>query len=382
MRLPPRTGVFYRRYPPKGRPTSGRPGGWGVLPTILGQRSDHGGPPGPQRPARTTQAPKAAEARKGEPLPTHHPPLFPAEKMGRGAKRGETQKRPADQSVDPHIPRPGVDRVEDEAASHLLQHDSLAEGRVAQVEVIEKQLTSLLRHCDRPLRLTFETLEPDGRQCPYSVSSQAMPSITRKTQSSRTERRGEIRDRLRAAVERLMAGGESYTELSVERLVKEAGISRATFYVYFEDKGDLLQALTEDFITRIIEAATIWWELPAEASKDDLRGAMRAIFDSYLPHKVVMSAVVEVASYDAGLAELFGSLLERTIEEVSKHISDGQKQGFVHKRLDPQRTAAWLTRMAERGLYQLVAPASPAAAEKLLTALTDITWNSLYAGTR
>jgi hypothetical protein len=50
--------------------------------------------------------------------------------------------------------------------------------------------------------------------------------------------------------------------------------------------------------------------------------------------------------------------------------------------LDPQRTAAWLTWMAERGLYQLVAPAGPAAAERLLDALTDITWNTLYAGAR
>jgi hypothetical protein len=38
--------------------------------------------------------------------------------------------------------------------------------------------------------------------------------------------------------------------------------------------------------------------------------------------------------------------------------------------------------MAERGLYQLVAPATPAAIEKLLDALTGITWNTLYASTR
>jgi AcrR family transcriptional regulator len=209
-----------------------------------------------------------------------------------------------------------------------------------------------------------------------------MPSVTRKAQSSRARRRDEMVDRLRTAVEALLEAGESYTELSVERLVTEAGISRATFYVYFEDKGDLLQALTEDFIQRIIEAATIWWELPADATKSDLRAAMRAIFDAYLPHKVVMSAVVEVASYDAGLSDLFGRLLERTINEVAGHIATGQKQGFVHKGLDPQRTAAWLTWMAERGLYQLVAPANAAAVERLLTALTDITWNTLYEGTR
>jgi hypothetical protein len=70
------------------------------------------------------------------------------------------------------------------------------------------------------------------------------------------------------------------------------------------------------------------------------------------------------------------------MSEVAGHISTGQKEGFVHKNLDPERTAAWLTWMAERGLYQLVASARPAELEKLLTAMTDITWNTLYAGTR
>jgi TetR/AcrR family transcriptional regulator, ethionamide resistance regulator len=209
-----------------------------------------------------------------------------------------------------------------------------------------------------------------------------MPSITRNNQSSRAQRREEIRDRLRTAAEELMSADESYTELSVERIVREAGISRATFYVYFEDKGDLLRALAEDFIERILVAAAAWWELPADATKADLRTAMRAIFDAYLPHKVVMAAVVEVASYDAGLRQLFGDLLDRTIAAVGNHIATGQSEGYVDRGLDPQRTAAWLTWMAERGLYQLVAPASGAAVERLLDAITDITWNTLYEGTR
>jgi AcrR family transcriptional regulator len=209
-----------------------------------------------------------------------------------------------------------------------------------------------------------------------------MPSITRTSQSSRARRREDIRDRLRAAAEELMADGESYTELSVERIGRQAGISRATFYVYFEDKGDLLRSLAEEFIERLLEAAANWWELPADATKNDLRDAMRAIFDAYIPHKVVMAAVVEVASYDAALRELFGSLLERTIEAVAAHISAGQADGYVAADLDPVRTAAWLTWMAERGLYQMVATATPAATERLLEALTDITWNTLYEGAR
>jgi AcrR family transcriptional regulator len=208
------------------------------------------------------------------------------------------------------------------------------------------------------------------------------PQISRNPRSSRAQRREEIRDRLRSASEQLMGEGESYTALSVERIVREAGISRATFYVYFEDKSDLLRALAEDFIERLLGAAATWWTLPADATKPQLREAMRAIFEAYLPHKVVMAAVVEVASYDTRVSDVFGALLERTISEVAGHIATGQANGYVTPGIDPQRTAAWLTWMAERGLYQLVAPATPEGIERLLDGITDITWNTLYAGTR
>ena len=49
--------------------------------------------------------------------------------------------------------------------------------------------------------------------------------------------------RLLDATERLMRDGASFTELSVDRLSTEAGISRASFYIYFEDKGHLLRRL-------------------------------------------------------------------------------------------------------------------------------------------
>ena len=64
-----------------------------------------------------------------------------------------------------------------------------------------------------------------------------MPSVTRKPQAKRQERREQLERRLLDATERLMRDGASFTELSVDRLSSEAGMSRASFYIYFEDKG-------------------------------------------------------------------------------------------------------------------------------------------------
>ncbi|HWX98568.1 MAG TPA: TetR/AcrR family transcriptional regulator, partial [Mycobacterium sp.] len=65
-----------------------------------------------------------------------------------------------------------------------------------------------------------------------------MPSVTRKPQAkreqTRQQRREQMERRLLDATERLMRDGASFTELSVDRLSTAAGMSRASFYIYFE----------------------------------------------------------------------------------------------------------------------------------------------------
>lgn len=187
---------------------------------------------------------------------------------------------------------------------------------------------------------------------------------------------------LLGALDSLLSDGQSYTELSVERLVVAAGISRSTFYAYFEDKGDLLSALAEDVIVEIRDAGRNWWELPPDAGKEDVRNALWGVAEVYRKHRAVFRAVVDTATYDPRVREQFGTLVRGVISELADHIRNGQKQGFVTGGLDPDRTASWLTWMAERGLNQLVADASEREAKKLVDTLADIVWNTLYEGAR
>lgn len=213
-------------------------------------------------------------------------------------------------------------------------------------------------------------------------SVRTMPSVTRKSRSNRAQRRESVQGHLVEAVDRLLADGESYTELSVERLVAEAGLSRSTFYVYFEDKGDLLRALAEDLTVEIEKAGRGWWDLPPDATREAVRDALGGLFAAYRTHRAVFRAVVDTAAYDPGVRQQFETLVGGMITEMAGHIRTGQRDGYVKQGLDPERTAAWLTWMAERGLNQLVADASDEEAGRLLAALTDIVWNTLYEGTR
>jgi TetR/AcrR family transcriptional regulator, ethionamide resistance regulator len=205
-----------------------------------------------------------------------------------------------------------------------------------------------------------------------------MPSVTRKSQSNRAQRREEIRERLLEAVERALASGDSYTELSVERLANEAKLSRSTFYVYFEDKGDLLRVLVADVIGRLIEATRVWWDLPRGFTRDDVHDAMTLLIDTYRPHNRLLGAVADTASYDAGVREAFMEMMDLSVKGVEDHIIRGQREGFVRPEIDPHPVASWLTWMTERGLYELVPGADDAVLARLADAQATIIWNTLY----
>src|SRR3954463_4716018 len=117
-----------------------------------------------------------------------------------------------------------------------------------------------------------------------------MPSVTRKPQANRQERREQIERRLLDATERLMAQGASFTELSVDRLATEAGMSRASFYIYFEDKGHLLRQLAGQVFAELADAGERWWSVAQRHQRGDVFAALSAIVASYRRHQPLLIA--------------------------------------------------------------------------------------------
>lgn len=67
---------------------------------------------------------------------------------------------------------------------------------------------------------------------------------------SRKGRALETRNRLYATAEALFMQ-YGFDNVSVDRIVKEAGLSKGTFYVHFETKDDLLVSLISDYVEKI-----------------------------------------------------------------------------------------------------------------------------------
>ena len=184
------------------------------------------------------------------------------------------------------------------------------------------------------------------------------------------------------AIEPIIDAGTPYAALSVERIIRAVGVSRATFYSYFKDKGDLLRAMAEDLTADIGEGSEAWWRLADNAGRDELREALRPAIDAYLQHRILIRAVAETAAYDDHVRETYGALMSQTIDHLSAHITGQQARGLAAPELDPERTATWLVWMLERGFYQAVSIADPDAVEPWVESLTDLIWRMVYAGAR
>ncbi len=179
-------------------------------------------------------------------------------------------------------------------------------------------------------------------------------------------------------VEQLVQGGAGYADLSVESIITAGGISRSTFYVYFQDKGDLLVAMAQNVISDLVATGSSWWDLPVTAGREDLRTALRVPIDTYRTHRAILGTVAETAAYDPRVREQHQSLIDQVVAALTDYIRAAQLAGAADPELDAARTAQWVIWMIERGLYQLVGAADDAEVEQQLDALTDIIWRVMY----
>src|ERR1700741_1284088 len=205
-----------------------------------------------------------------------------------------------------------------------------------------------------------------------------MPSANLNPQAKGQERREQIERRLLDATERLMRDGASFTELSVDRLSTDAGISRASFYIYFEDKGHLLRRLAGQVFADLADSADRWWRMAWGHDPGDVRAAMEGIVATYRRHKPVLGALNDMASYGPWVGATYRNLLTAITGRVARVIEDGQADGSIRRELPAATAASALTWMVERTCQQNLPSNPPTYDAELAATLTEIVWGALY----
>lgn len=207
-----------------------------------------------------------------------------------------------------------------------------------------------------------------------------MPGRRGRPAADRAKVRVELAQQVLTAAEDAILSAR-FADLSIDQLTRLAGISRSKFYVYFQDKDDLVQAWFAHVWNDIHRAQADWWALDAHSTRADLHSALASLVQAYRPHAILMAAVHDQALHNPTIRAEVDAVIQRNVTGLAAHIRAGQDGGFIDPDIRPDETAAWLTWMAERTQHALRPDLDEPTLDRHTTTYTDIVWQTLYATT-
>jgi AcrR family transcriptional regulator len=161
----------------------------------------------------------------------------------------------------------------------------------------------------------------------------------------------DVRTAILDATERLLAE-RPLDEITVFDVIAAAGISRATFYLYFESKNAPVATLAEEVTANIY--ADLWQpfitgiEPPSEAL---LTQHFVETIDIWREHRAVLMAAAGAWRADPAAFYQWGAMWSRYVEDATAYISRAREAGLAPPGLDAGALAATLIWLDESALY-------------------------------
>ncbi|MFJ5212354.1 TetR/AcrR family transcriptional regulator [Streptomyces nigra] len=134
-----------------------------------------------------------------------------------------------------------------------------------------------------------------------------------------------------AALRQLLDGGEAFSEISVQRILEKAGVSRATFYGHFQSKSDVLVRLTNGLRESLLALAQQW---DPGVSPDRLTRFFEEVIKIHRAHQSVLTAVREAATYDSTVDDFYVADLEGFDAATLRFLLSEQATGLTPANLD------------------------------------------------
>jgi AcrR family transcriptional regulator len=136
---------------------------------------------------------------------------------------------------------------------------------------------------------------------------------------SRKDRAQDTKRRLYTAAEALFTKHD-FDDVSVDRIVRQAGFSKGTFYVHFESKDDLLISLISDYVERV--------DLDYQAFVDTLSPDLPAADILMQLTDKIMAVMIDTVG-----AEKMKTLYRAQLTNISKSSAATNYQRLLYKTL-------------------------------------------------
>jgi len=202
-----------------------------------------------------------------------------------------------------------------------------------------------------------------------------MRSVTRR--SRQDEAPPDSVDKLVATFENLLIGGESFTTISVEQLAAEAGLARATFYLHFRNKGELVSHVMRNVLKELRHAAALSLSNTEHFGRAELQAFMREAVEVNFRHRAAIRTMVELSSYDRDLAREYAIFMDTQVADIRIVIEKLRSTGR-HHRAASSGVADILAWAAERSCTKLLKDRDPKAKrQEFADRLTHVVWSAI-----
>jgi TetR/AcrR family transcriptional regulator, ethionamide resistance regulator len=154
---------------------------------------------------------------------------------------------------------------------------------------------------------------------------------------------------LKAASDLLLKG--EFQNTPIRQIAKQAGISRQSFYFYYQSKAELLAQL----VTETLYGAQSWRESISDADWSDPAGAIRRIIaasvSNWREHRDVLGAASEMAPRAPVILEHWRAVAEESADFLADHLVASTTIEGLRDRDAAQRMFVTLVWMLERNCY-------------------------------
>jgi len=177
-----------------------------------------------------------------------------------------------------------------------------------------------------------------------------------------------------------------WSRARVEDVCRTAGVGHGTFYGYYANKADVLEALVRR------HAADLSTLLEGEWTSGDLRADVRRVIDGFVSQSVrdadVRAVWLAAATSEPALAALVEEVRGQFIERIRANLAAAQDAGSARADLDIELAAHALAAMVEQTVALTQRPDPQSGVEsasapggdqtRLVDGLTDLWVHAVY----
>jgi AcrR family transcriptional regulator len=186
-------------------------------------------------------------------------------------------------------------------------------------------------------------------------------------------------DAILETCERLLAR-KPLSEIGVDELAAGAGISRPSFYFYFESKDAVLRTLVARIAEEMLARAESWLDRTDEPAEVTTMRTIEATAEVWEAHGPVLRAAVQNWGTVPEMRAFGEGLVKRFVDRSAQSIRDAREAGDAPPGPDPDALATALVWMNERCFYTSSLSASPALSRKQLVPTLTVIWlRAIYA---